>query len=122
MPLLAAFIFISVLLYCSAARRKSAGNSRGFRASTVGRLRDLCLKTLEATMAKKKRTTVRGVKKAKKAKVKRATRKKKAARRTAARGDRCQPLRDQLDRIDEDIFTDRELLSDPDIPRDIKAR
>jgi hypothetical protein len=63
-------------------------------------------------MAEKKRKTVRKTKTARKG--------KPANRRTAAKSDRCQPLRDQLEEVDREIAEMREALAEPDIPEDLK--
>jgi TolA-binding protein len=65
-------------------------------------------------MTKKKSNTVKKTKTTRKA--------KPSKRRSAAESDRCQPLRDQLKELDQEIADLRESLTDPDIPNDIKAR
>ncbi len=62
-------------------------------------------------MATKKRKTARTTKRA-----------RTAPAITRAAPDRCQPLRDQLERHDLEIANIRESLDDPDIPNRLKAR
>ena len=44
------------------------------------------------------------------------------SRRRAGATDRCQPIRDHLDRVDQEISDLRDSLDDPDIPKSIKKR
>jgi hypothetical protein len=47
---------------------------------------------------------------------------KPAKKRTAAEPDRCQPLRDQLAKLNKEIAGVQASLADPDIPRDLRKR